>query len=1488
MEDYWDAKLDDLSEWAVGNDADWGTYIERALGKSNINLALQYHADLTTNNPYIPDFAEDFFNDGIDYNKVFSAEPDDTGALEYALETIVGIIADLPTFALGGLAGSPAGPFGTAFGAGFVNDAIKEMYIQALESKTPPDSFKDWWNIFSHHAVSSGIEGGINMVGLVAGQKIAANTIGKNPYVNKYVSNFIGRFAGLTATGSLYNKGELPSKKELTNNAIVLALFGSIEAVAGGKGVRSYITKQNLEMLNDSAKLRKIPVKERVNELLKDIPALKEFYSKNKEKFTSDNKLRKEQAKFIKEEIEVLRNQEREIAKQKKEETGKDVFNLEKTTKEIEAGTKISQKDAVKIIENIREKDNVNIGDMVKTFKINKEQAKQIITILEKNKYIIKTKIGSYNVASFEAQNIFKQKLKSNKLLLDKQIIDLKTKEQNPAIQAKIKELTIELKQLQKFIRRERDYETIGYRLNALKERYYKYTGKTIDPPSLKPKDTKPSETNISPENFPITRKTFAADFIDNKQPVKAIVEKIAKIEGRKLSNDAPLTPYELLRIQPGMIGKAFQFLETGVLKFESAGPNAFIGKSFKEIIGKFKSNKELDMFNEYLINRHVVGIYNNFKGTPKEKAEYALEQTGRDIKIAEAYVKENRSVFEKSAVEIGNYQKALVDYLYKAGYFPKERHAILINNIVKENYVPLRRKIDTQEFKGETKDTTSPGASGSLLKRKGSSKEILSPLDSIYSNTLSFISMAERNYAIGSFFKEVRAFQKEYPTYELPYSVLPVKPKIKRIEVSAKEIKDSFNIETEGMSVFRTDGHMKSEKGKSGGIVEFYEKGKLQKYYLPDRVLFNSFKDLNFARLEGLGGLNWFINKTRIPTKLLRAGITLDPRFMISNGIRDTWTAALYSKNKFMVGMDSSKGMISYLKRKQPGKHKDMYEAYVRSGGNQSQLLSIDRNYFQNMKANQYLKYKRDTYQNVIDFAKHPNLEFLRKIGDVVESASRLRNYELTMIRLREANAKLPDTKKMTERQMEQRAGFEARDITIDFRKMGAQVKLINQQSAFYNANIQGWVKMYEAGRNPKTAPYFWSTGIKYITIPSLILHAFNHDSEVYQSLSQFEKDMFWIIITDEGKDEQMIFRVPKPFELGIVFGSMPERIMSWGLNSSDTTVKDTWEHLKESMINTILPNSNFGQPIVEIALNKNIAMGGSIVPSRIEKLLPEDRYNYQTSTTAKVIRNLPPVKALLDFIGVELSPIDLDHWWKNTTGNLGIYAFDAIDTMLEGLDIDKKMNLRLTKPKSSNFYKRLVDFPIIGKFMVRYPKANLRYTQNFYKEFKKYEQYQNSLNLATKKSDNVERINELLFSEKGQRHLEQSYMPMFNQLFQGIFQSINALERFENIDEETKFDVQEMLLFIMRDTGKIWQDMHDELQETNNPSLREKIIKKYKNYLVTSYQKADVKGAEGKISTSLIEQINNVNKQLFGNNTSDPIKNIPHPSRNKEGFYY
>ena len=130
--------LGNVSEWAVGEDADWNTYWERGLGKSNINLMMQYHTQGKT---------------GFDWRTAFEAEPDDTGALERAFETIVGIGADLPTFAAGGFIGaklSGGNPFAAGFGAGFLNDSIKEMYHQAL-MKCQVESFSEWCELFLNH-----------------------------------------------------------------------------------------------------------------------------------------------------------------------------------------------------------------------------------------------------------------------------------------------------------------------------------------------------------------------------------------------------------------------------------------------------------------------------------------------------------------------------------------------------------------------------------------------------------------------------------------------------------------------------------------------------------------------------------------------------------------------------------------------------------------------------------------------------------------------------------------------------------------------------------------------------------------------------------------------------------------------------------------------------------------------------------------------------------------------------------------------------------------------------------------------------------------------------------------------------------------------------------------------------------------------------------------------------------------------------------------
>jgi hypothetical protein len=1487
MKQYWDNIMYEFSDWAVGTDADWGTYFERGLGKSNINLALQYHADL-----------------GIDYEKVFTAEPDDTGALERLAETITGIFADLPTFGIGGAIGAytTRNIYGAAFGAGFFNDTIKEMYFQALESDTPPDSFMDWWNVFSHHGISSGIEGGLNMVGLVGGQRIAAKTIGRHPLVNKFISDFIGRFAGLTLMGTYLNN-ELPGKDEMVNNALMLSLFGSVESLAGNaKGSRSRISKKSIDMVNESAKLNKVSHTQKTLEILDSIPLLKELFSKNTKHFRKDKEALKEEAQHIKNEIEIARKQEIDAAKTREVLHGEKGLNIKEVIKEIETTTKdVPKQTAIQIIEHIRQSGTAHWRDIKKTFKLDANKAQEILSILEKHKFVSKEKIGGVrDVMDIQSINLYKIKILSKIRSLNESIMHFKSKEQTPEVVAKIKELARERDVLVKDARRQGDTIGVVNRLNQLYEKYWKLTGERIEPPTpefYRYEGSKKSEKFVAEvvgmkdskgKGKTYERKEFAADFIDRQQPIKVIADKIAETKGIKnLSNNRPLDIYEAMRIQPGMIGKAQQFLEVGVLKFET-GTNAYVGKSFFQILDKHKAAdlKPDGGLNYYLIGKQVIAIYNAKKGTAKQKREETKKETGVDIVNARDFVRREASKFEQTAKELAEYQKSLIDYLYDGGFLPKTMYKEFVKNIMEKDYIPLRRDYIRDIF-SEGQGKAGPGMSGSLKKRKGSERPIISPLESIHSNTLHFISMAERNHAIGYFFRTVADFQKKYPGKDLGYKIEKAIPKIKSVKLTKKEreqIEDALGKE-QGVEIFRTDGHLKPEGG--GGIVQYYEKGKLVQYKVADRVLFNAFKDLNFAKLDGYTGAPIFemaLSAGRTTTKLLRAGITLDPRFMLANGIRDTFTAALYSKNKgFIVGLSTYQGAKKYIKarKKKEGKEKDLYDTYVRSGANQAQLLSIDKNYFDIPKSQrEYLKHKQSTYQNVIDFAKNPNLDFLRNLGNIFESASRIQNVELSMKRMREENAKLPPEKRMTEREIEQRVGFEGRDITIDFRKMGTAVKLINQQAAFYNANIQGWTKMYEAFKdrmpgtiNRNTAPFFFKRGIQLITLPSIALWFFNKDSQVYKDLSQFEKDMFWIIIMNEGKDDQWILRIPKPFELGIAFGSFPERMLDWAYHSDDKSIKKTMDGFVNSLGQLITPDVTLLKPFFELAVNERKigTEGVPLVNSRLEKLLPKDRYKYDTSLVSKVLSY--GFAEFNDLIGREVdtypSPIAIDHIYKGYTGQLGQYFLDFVDAILLYLDVDEKLNVRQVVPKSDNVYIQMQDWPIFRGFLTTNKKVNNRYIQNFYDEYKAWEKRENSYKAfhgtsEESTSDNIGRILDDILSEETyfegktkeevkqkylKHHYQGSYLPKFHKEFKKIFKILHSLDHLNLIrdekwsDEEweqkqeewahTKYEIIDNGITQMLILGRVYEETRIQMENAIDEAQKEAAAKKAQNFL-------------------------------------------------------
>jgi len=245
IKNYWGGVVNDIKKdgfleygkkWAVGEDAEWETYFERGIGKSNINLIKQFHSGGKEdfNDSFLGFLTPDNLN--YDHRNAFSEEPQDTGHIERLFETLTALAADLPTFVLGGLAGSPAGKYGSAFTAGFVNDSIKATYLEALD-RGQVQNFAEWWDIFLKHGVGEGTKGGLTLTSLVAAPsllpflKYGKAGINKLPYTalkKNFLNKFVSRWLALSYTPVMLGDS-MPDKNTLIQNALLIKTLGIVE-----------------------------------------------------------------------------------------------------------------------------------------------------------------------------------------------------------------------------------------------------------------------------------------------------------------------------------------------------------------------------------------------------------------------------------------------------------------------------------------------------------------------------------------------------------------------------------------------------------------------------------------------------------------------------------------------------------------------------------------------------------------------------------------------------------------------------------------------------------------------------------------------------------------------------------------------------------------------------------------------------------------------------------------------------------------------------------------------------------------------------------------------------------------------------------------------------------------------------------------------------------------------------------------------------------
>jgi Large polyvalent protein associated domain 38 len=266
---------------------------------------------------------------------------------------------------------------------------------------------------------------------------------------------------------------------------------------------------------------------------------------------------------------------------------------------------------------------------------------------------------------------------------------------------------------------------------------------------------------------------------------------------------------------------------------------------------------------------------------------------------------------------------------------------------------------------------------------------------------------------------------------------------------------------------------------------------------------------------------------------------------------------------------------------------------------------------------------------------------------------------------------------------------------------------------TAFANITIQDTDRIARAFKSDPAGTALKVGGA--IVLPSALLWWANHEDPRYQEIPQWQKDLFWIVMTEDH-----IFRIPKPFGMGQLFGSGTERTLE-ALKASNFDAYKNWsKSIADAIVPGFIPTA--AEPVLEQFANRSTFVNRTLIPDTLEKQLPEYQYTpYTTELTkalGRMISAFPGVRSAAiepESLGggparAVTSPILIENYIRGWSGTLGVYALSTADLAL------RKAGVLPDPPKPAS---TLADIPIVKAFVIRYPTASAQSIQDFYDQF-------------------------------------------------------------------------------------------------------------------------------------------------------------------------
>lgn len=748
------------------------------------------------------------------------------------------------------------------------------------------------------------------------------------------------------------------------------------------------------------------------------------------------------------------------------------------------------------------------------------------------------------------------------------------------------------------------------------------------------------------------------ASTLDQLQGVKIFEREVTGTIG-----DADLSPYKIMRLVAGIRGVVRAVFRKGTIGYAENGDVVFTGDGLEQV---FKPIADvMDDAMAYFAGKRAAELF-------RQKREHLFSRSEIQALINQG--KDNPRIV-KAFIDYQAFNKRMMQFYQDSGLLSPQSRKIIEE--LNKSYVPFHRILELAT--GETK-----AVDRAAFKRlRGGTANV----DDIYGNIMqsvaALVDMAVKNKAKQRVYALVmRGKGAAQFAVRIPRETQAVQVDSAQVALKTKAILEELGID---LAEVLPDAGMtfgQDFERAAGQFMTFFTFGNAPIGENIDSVMFNGRRTyfevsdpLFLKAMLSLGpqATNWALRIGLGFKHTLTFGVTAMPDFLIPNLTRDSVSGWLLRRSNMIPVVSSIQGMVDRMQKS------DAYWEYLANGGGFAASVQVEtgaaRRSLEKLYSDHGIKFK-----NVITNPRRM-VDWWIEFGSAFEYGTRLAEHKASR---KQGKSAAEST-------------FRGRDVSTDFAMRGSSdfLRYFTSSVPFLNARMQGMYKLerevFEKGGKQRIIPgdRAWVLGRRslLLILPSLILWAMNKDDERYKALEPWVKDLHWVFFVP-WQDEPIL--IMKPFEMGMLFASLPERIAELIDTQDGKQFGDSlWFMLTEQLNMNLIPQ--VVNPGWEHAVNRNW-MGGKIIPEDLANVDNAEQFRPWSSDTSILLGEK-----------IGLPPLLFDHYVKGYLGTMGMYVLMASDGLISGM-----------LPEGPE--KEWADRPIIRRFTRSLPLRRTQYEDEFY----------------------------------------------------------------------------------------------------------------------------------------------------------------------------